>query len=106
MTFLDLNFAFKEIFISNSAVYPYLKKVMKSHLEAHKLISIEQHGFVSSKSCVTNLLECQDIKTSALHKRLNQDVLYTDFMKAFDKVSHRKLLHKLRAYGFGERLVA
>ena len=61
-----------------------LKKVMKSHLEAHKLISIEQHGFVSSKACVTNLLECQDITTSALHDRLNLDVLYTDFMKAFD----------------------
>ena len=83
-----------------------LKKVMKSHLEAHKLISIEQHGFVSSKACVTNLLECQDITTSALHDRLNLDVLYTDFMKAFDKVSHRKLLLKLRAYGFGERLVS
>ena len=27
-------------------------------------------------------------------------------MKAFDKVSHRKLLLKLRAYGFGERLVS
>ena len=36
---------------------------MKSHLEAYKLISIEQHGFVSSKACITNLLECQDIKT-------------------------------------------
>ena len=27
------------------------------------------------------------------------DVLYTDFSKAFDKVSHKKLLHKMRAYG-------
>ena len=27
------------------------------------------------------------------------DVLYTDFSKAFDKVSHRKLLHKMRANG-------
>ena len=27
-------------------------------------------------------------------------------MKAFDKVKHRKLLHKLIAYGFVERLVA
>ena len=81
---------------------------MNSHLEAHKLISIEQHGFVSSKDCVTNFLECQDITTSALHDGGHDDsrVLYTDFMKAFDKISHRKLLHKLRAYDFGERLVA
>ena len=27
------------------------------------------------------------------------DVVYTDFAKAFDKVSHRKLIHKLEAYG-------
>ena len=27
-------------------------------------------------------------------------------MKAFDKVSHRKSLHKLKTYGFGESLVA
>ena len=62
---------------------------MKSHLEAHKLISIEQHGFVFSKACLTNILECQDITTNALHERLNLDVLYTDFMKASDKVSNR-----------------
>ena len=44
-----------------------------SHLEAYKLISIEQHGFFSSKSCVIYLLECQDITTSALHDHLNLD---------------------------------
>ena len=33
------------------------------------------------------------------------DVVYTDFAKAFDKVSHRKLLHKLRFFGLGQRIV-
>ena len=42
-----------------------------NHLEAHKIISIEQHVFVSSKAYVTNLLECQDITTSALHDRIH-----------------------------------
>ena len=34
-------------------------------------------------------------------------VLYNDFMKAFDKVSHRKIypIKHLRAYGFGEKLM-
>jgi hypothetical protein len=77
---------------------------MNGHLEVNKLISIEQHGFVASKACVTNLLECQDLTTIALHEHKELDVLYTDFMKAFDKVSHRKLIHKLKAYGFGEKL--
>ena len=60
---------------------------MHGHL--NKFISIEQHGFVSSKACVTNLLECLDLITNALHKQRKLEVRYTDFMKAFDKVSRR-----------------
>jgi ribonuclease P/MRP protein subunit RPP40 len=33
------------------------------------------------------------------------DVLYTDFSKAFDKVSHTKLLTKLKGYGLEDRLL-
>ena len=66
----------------------------------NKLISIEQHGYVPSKACVSNLLECLDMTTNAQHKHRKLEILYTDFMKAFDKVSHIKLIHKLRAYGF------
>ena len=77
---------------------------MNGHLEVNKLISIEQHGFVTSKACVKNLLECQDLTTITLHEHKELGVLYSDFMKAFDKVSHRKLIYKLRAYGFGDKL--
>ena len=31
--------------------------------------------------------------------------MYFNFAKAFDTGSHAKLLYKLRAYGFGDRLV-
>ena len=31
-------------------------------------------------------------------------LLYIDFMKAFDKLSHHKLIHMFRAYGLGCRL--
>ena len=74
-------------------------------LELNKLISIEQHGFVSSKACVTNLLECLDRTTNALHIYRKLDVLYTDFMKTFDKVYDSKLIHKLGAYGFRCKLI-
>ena len=67
------------------------------HLELNKLISIDQHGFVTSKARLNNPLECLDLTTNALHKHRKLDVLFTDFMKAFDKVSHHKLIHKLRA---------
>ena len=31
-------------------------------------------------------------------------IVYMDFMKAFDKVSHRRLIVKLRAYGMSEKM--
>ena len=33
------------------------------------------------------------------------DVAYCDFMKAFDKVSHRKLIHNLKKYNLGEKYI-
>ena len=48
------------------------------------------------------IIKCQKIRNV---KTLKLDVLYTDFLKAFDKVSHLNLTHKLRAYGFGCRLI-
>ena len=68
---------------------------MQGHLDINKLISIEQHGFVSSKACVTNLLKCINLTSNTLHKHRKLDVLNADFIKAFDKVSHLKLIHKV-----------
>ena len=58
-----------------------------------------QHGFVPNKACVTNLLETLDIITDAVNKGHSVDLILLDFAKAFDKVSHAKLIQKLEAYG-------
>ena len=75
------------------------------HLNRHNLISARQHGFVHQKACVTNLLECQHKVSAGMGANKPMDVLYTDFEKAFDKVSHRKLMIKLEAYGIGGKLL-
>ena len=78
---------------------------LMDHLVINNLISPEQHGFVKNRACVTNLLECQDEVTSMLRDGKCVDVLYTDFSKAFDRVSHRKLAIKLYAYGIRGKML-
>jgi hypothetical protein len=37
--------------------------------------------------------------TSTIDSKMQTDMIVLDFAKAFDKVSHPRLLHKLRHYG-------
>ncbi len=54
-----------------------------------------QHGFRKGLSCETQLISTlQDWTLSADHKR-QTDIVLLDFSKAFDKVSHQKLLRKV-----------
>jgi hypothetical protein len=76
-------------------VYSHLFFAVKS------IISPSQHGFVSGRSTVTNLIEFTSYIINNLENGLQIDAIYTDFSKAFDKVNHRLLLRKLNALGFG-----
>ena len=69
------------------------------HLTDNKLILPSQHGFMKSKSCLTNLLEYLEVLTKLVDEGHSVDVVYLDFAKAFDKVPHRRLLQKMKAHG-------
>jgi hypothetical protein len=56
---------------------------------------------VPKKSCISQLIEVLDHIGRDLDRGKQIDVLYLDMSKAFDKVSHAKLLHRLREFGFG-----
>ena len=76
-----------------------IKDKIVHHLTTNELVLASQHGFMSSKSCQTNLLEYLDVLTKLVDAGHNVDVIYLDFAKAFDKVPHQRLLKKLKAHG-------
>ena len=82
-----------------------INKSLMHHLIQHKLINRNQHGFVSGRSTVTNLLECTQQWSEALQFRHSVDIIYLDFKKAFDSVAHNKLLTKLQCYGIHGNVV-
>ena len=70
-----------------------------THLEKNKILSDSQHGFVPHRNCMTNLLLAMEKWTEMLEVGAPIDVIYTDFAKAFDRVSHKRLLQKLHKIG-------
>jgi Skp family chaperone for outer membrane proteins len=76
------------------------------HMKENKLLSDQQHGFMSGRSCMTQLTEVMEEWTEILDNNRCIDAVYFDFMKAFDSVPHRRLLNKIRAYGIDGNIAA
>jgi hypothetical protein len=71
---------------------------MVKHLEIHDILVDCQHGFRAKRSCETQLISLTQEITNHLHYGIQNDLIILDFSKAFDKVSHKKLLFKLDNY--------
>jgi hypothetical protein len=56
-----------------------------------------QHGFRKARSCESQLLPFIQELNASNNKNIQTDLIIMDFAKAFDKVSHRRLLYKFTA---------
>ena len=68
-------------------------------LERKGLLNNTQHGFRSGRSCLSALLNVFDNLMNMIDSSTTVDMIYLDFSKAFDKVDHGIVLHKLRDLG-------
>ena len=75
------------------------------HLERNNLLSSCQHGFRKGRSCLSQLLHHIDIVHKNFLQNKDTDCIYLDYAKAFDKVDHEILLHKLKCYGISGKLL-
>ena len=76
-----------------------IRKQVSSFIDKKGCLNSTQHGFRSGRSCLSALLSVFDDLMHMLENGGSVDMVYLDFSKAFDKVDHGILLHKLKALG-------
>ncbi|KAK2708446.1 hypothetical protein QYM36_014151 [Artemia franciscana] len=77
---------------------------LNSHLELNNLILDHQHGFRKNRSTVSQLVLIHDYIQSALDRGIPIDIILIDLLKAFNRISLRKLIHCLEVYGIKGQL--
>ncbi|KAL8614243.1 hypothetical protein ACOMHN_026460 [Nucella lapillus] len=76
-----------------------VSSAMMGYLDSRRILTDRQHGFRKGRSCETQLLEFVDEIVGHMEGGGQVDILIMDLTKAFDKVNHSLLLHKLHRYG-------
>ena len=75
-----------------------LEHIVSSNIMQH-ILTDAQHGFRQRRSCESQLILTVHDLAQGIEDQQQLDVILLDFSKAFDKVPHRRLLHKLNYYG-------
>ena len=78
---------------------------MINYLLDNRLLHAKQYGFIKGRSTSLQLLHIMDKWTEYLEQGGQIDVMYSDFEKAFNKVSHNRLIYKLKLYGFSKDII-
>ena len=81
-----------------------IRKQVVAFMNRQGHLNNTQHGFRSGLSCLSALLDVFDDLMHMLSIDTTVDMIYLDFSKAFDKVYHGVLLHKLKDLGITGKL--
>ena len=76
-----------------------IRKQVVAFMNRQGHLNNTQHGFRSGRSCLSDMLDVFDDHMHMLSSDTTVDMIYLDFSKAFDKVDHGVLLHKLKDLG-------
>ena len=92
-----------------SVVCKLMEKLVRNqivgHMTKNSLFSNRQFGFITGRSTTLQLLKVLDEWTEILDEGGTIDAIYMDFMKAFDKVPHRRLVRKMERYGLSGKII-
>ena len=82
-----------------------LNSKILQHLFSNDLMSPHQFGFLKGRSSCSQLLFCLQDWIDSFSNNCATHVIYTDLAKAFDSISHPKLLSVLESYGLSPQVI-
>ena len=68
------------------------------HKACENSLDPRQHGFLNDRSCTTQMIPFTNDLALTINNKSKMDVVYFDFAKAFDSVSHDLILYKLKQF--------
>ena len=88
--------------VMEKVIYKHVYK----HLHSNNLIYQYQSGFLPEHSTVHQLIELHNTILNSLENKEFSCFVSCDFSKAFDKVWHNELIHKMNSYGIKGNLLS
>ena len=92
-TIINRNILYLNTCISCKMMEHVVLSHINKHLTVNNVITSFQHGFRQGLSCISQLILATHDWATVLNNCGQTDVLLLDFSKAFDKVSHPKMIH-------------